>query len=945
MAVISWLGPISGNWNTPALWAGGAVPQSADTVEIGAIGSPYTVTVSSAASASLLDLESPDATLLETSAGTLDLGSELTILEGTAILNGLNTIATGIVVDGGKLETGRAGALGAGTVFLFGGKWLATRTETVANNITASGSSQVAAAHGHTLALDPATLHLVDGTAFTLTFGNKQDDGTVSLSAPGTFTVDALNNYDVHIAGGTLTGSGVQELLTDANITRLDAGATIDMGGNDVIIHSLQGAGTILDAGPDTLRLQAGDFAGKIGGALQLEIAGTVALTGDDSFSGGTLIDPGDTLTLGNGTTAGTVKGPIENNGFLVFDDDHDTALHNAITGAGEVTFTGDGTFTIDRAEAMTGDTHIEGNSTVSIDRGTALGTGTTILFGKSTLLATRTLTLSQLVASDGPATGIEAAHGKTLTLGDNGLTFDGPTHFGSAANDGTIVLNDGGTLTAGATTYEVNGGTLRGDAVDEIFGAAARVIVRAGATADLNASTDIVQLSGAGTIRSFAPSLEIDGGAFGGTIGGTADLIVGAGNEILTLTANKAFSGTTTIDNAAVLRLGNGGTTGTISGSVSLTAGGVLEIDHSNTLSLGALHISGAGSLVQAGSGTTRIDAAETYTGGTTVAGGVLSIDRASAIGSGQLTLAGGGLLATKSIVLANQLNIAGDTTIAAAHGATLDVGTGAGGMIFGNGAHIVFGTAADDGTVNWHFNGDGASLFDFSVEIAGGTLRAADTNFGTIADYSTSFRVDAGANLNLASHTAQFGHLSGGGTITGKSGIVLDIQNGSFAGQIDGGLAVWADNAVTLSGGGNFSGGAFVQNGATLTLIHAAQEDVRFDTSGHLVLKTPGSFTGTIRHFTASDTIDLANIDHSAAQFSFHFKNHELTVTDGTHTDVIHFAGSYTTASFHAKGDGHGGTIITDPPLHDSAMEEALAEHARAWFDAHAHHHDGVG
>jgi hypothetical protein len=37
---------------------------------------------------------------------------------------------------------------------------------------------------------------------------------------------------------------------------------------------------------------------------------------------------------------------------------------------------------------------------------------------------------------------------------------------------------------------------------------------------------------------------------------------------------------------------------------------------------------------------------------------------------------------------------------------------------------------------------------------------------------------------------------------------------------------------------------------------------------------------------------------------------------VSDGTHTASLTLIGQYTATSFAAASDGHGGTMITDPP-----------------------------
>ena len=50
-------------------------------------------------------------------------------------------------------------------------------------------------------------------------------------------------------------------------------------------------------------------------------------------------------------------------------------------------------------------------------------------------------------------------------------------------------------------------------------------------------------------------------------------------------------------------------------------------------------------------------------------------------------------------------------------------------------------------------------------------------------------------------------------------------------------------------------------------------------------------------------------------------------LTVTDGTHTANLTLLGQYATANFSLASDGHGGTMVTDPP--GSATSPVMAAH----------------
>jgi hypothetical protein len=115
--------------------------------------------------------------------------------------------------------------------------------------------------------------------------------------------------------------------------------------------------------------------------------------------------------------------------------------------------------------------------------------------------------------------------------------------------------------------------------------------------------------------------------------------------------------------------------------------------------------------------------------------------------------------------------------------------------------------------------------------------------------------------------------------------------------------------------------SGSATIGSGATLELAAADSASVTFSGStGTLKLDKPSTFTGTINNFTGngtvsgSDQIDLKGVSSNSVQDSY--SNGVLTVTDGTHTAKLDFNGAYTLADFDFASDGHGGTIVYDPP-----------------------------
>ena len=97
---------------------------------------------------------------------------------------------------------------------------------------------------------------------------------------------------------------------------------------------------------------------------------------------------------------------------------------------------------------------------------------------------------------------------------------------------------------------------------------------------------------------------------------------MTGAGS--VTLAADNSYTGGTTIA-AGTLRLGNGGTTGSVTGDVANN--GTLVFDRSNALVFDGV-ISGTGAVVQQGTGTTTLTAASSYAGPTSVAAGRLLVD-----------------------------------------------------------------------------------------------------------------------------------------------------------------------------------------------------------------------------------------------------------------------------------------------------------------------------
>jgi hypothetical protein len=113
----------------------------------------------------------------------------------------------------------------------------------------------------------------------------------------------------------------------------------------------------------------------------------------------------------------------------------------------------------------------------------------------------------------------------------------------------------------------------------------------------------------------------------------------------------------------------------------------------------------------------------------------------------------------------------------------------------------------------------------------------------------------------------------------------------------------------------------------GPTTTAVQF--QDNQF-TGSSLVLDDSVHFKGVISGFAKAnlyDTIDLNDIN-SATATKVSFSGGVLTVKDGSgHTAQLHFSGAYTINNFHLSDDGHGGTLIKDPPVVEQRAGNAPA------------------
>jgi outer membrane autotransporter protein len=611
------------------------------------------------------------------------------------------------------------------------------------------------------------TLNIAGGGTVSNVFGHVGGCAGCSTSAVGTVTVNG--------AGSTWTNS-----------------AALIVGDSGTGQVTISGGGQVLTGA-------AGGFLGNSPGAT-----GTMAVTGAGSawnisgqlVVGGFLGPASGSLTVQNGGTVTNTEGSV---GYA--SGSTGTATVN---GAG-ATWTNSGDLYIGRNG--TGTLSIGGGGTVSSAVGRVGGcdgcntgaVGTVTVSGAG---ATWTNSAGLVVGYSGTGQVTIAGGGQVLTGPTGGfiglrsggtgtMTVTGP---GSAWNisDQLVVGNSGsGTLNvqnAGTVTVTVGGGAGTVVVADQAgsigtlnIGAAPGNIAVAPGT--LNAAA--VQF-GAGT-GALNFNHTSSGYVFAPTITGPGAVNVFAGTTIFT--ANNAYTGGTTI-NGGTLQLGNGGTSGNISGNVANN--GVFAINRSDAFTFANV-ISGSGVLQQLGPGTTILTAANTYTGGTTISAGTLRLGSGGSLApTGALTVNGG----TFDLNGSNQ---------------TVGALSGAGGILaLGN------GTLTTDTASNTTF----ASLITGTGGLTKqglGTINLTGTNTytGPTSVMAGILAVNGSLTSNVTVGAA--GTLGGNGTITG-----LVTNNGIIA----------PGNSIgTLTINGNL-----VQNAGSIyqVQVNPAGQSDRINTSG---------------------------------------------------------------------------------------------------------------
>jgi fibronectin-binding autotransporter adhesin len=260
---------------------------------------------------------------------------------GTLILTGTNTFTGGLNIRSGNLEVAAGSALGSGVITNDRALTIRTNSDTsLASVITGSGSLTKAGS---------GTLLLTGSNSYT--GGTSIQGGVLAVGND-----HALGNGTVTLSGSTLRASGDARKLNNA--VTIVSPSTLSSGNVSTANPQtpglmLTGGVTLASDGPLTItgntRVAITGVLGEDGTGRTLikDGAGTLVLTNDNTYTGGTFVRAG-TLVVNN-------------------------AYNRVARGSG----TGEGAVTVGRGATLTGTFAISGG--VQVNSGGALGIGNSI--------------------------------------------------------------------------------------------------------------------------------------------------------------------------------------------------------------------------------------------------------------------------------------------------------------------------------------------------------------------------------------------------------------------------------------------------------------------------------------------------------------------------------------------------------------------------------------
>ena len=740
---------------------------------------------------------------------------------GTLTLGGPNTFTGATTVSGGTLTT-LAGSLAGTSGITVNGAILtaadfnsgATLALNATGRATISGAGQNVGAVTNANATDANALNFTASTGI-ITLASLSGAGKTTFGSDATVT-GAISDGVVNVTGALIAGSitgGTNTITGAATVTTVNGGTTtvggvanittlttgtLNANGATAAVTTLNG-GNIALGSSTALTVSDGTHAGVISGAtgtLTKSGAGTLILSGANTFGGAITISAGK-LQIGAGSTTGSIgAGAIANSGILEISRSDNLSFANVISGTGSLTKSAAGTLTLATANTFDGGVTIAANGgTVIVGHNNALGTGQVTLAGNTaqlTLADGITVANAMLLTSTG---GLQA---RTLGL-QAGATS--ATYAGAISNLSTNTLaftvDAGGTLTVSGI-ISGNGLSKTGDGTAILSGANSYT----GATTVSAGTLQVASESNLGAV----PASFVDGHLTLGAAS-TQGILKSAGTT--SLSANRG---------------------------VTLAAGGgAFDVAASTTLTI-ASAVTGTGALTKSGAGLLDIKmGTPQYGGTTTINGGTLRFTNVADLGAVStmvFNINNGSTLEFQSSVGGSNRTVLNNKTFTfgASGGGTINFNGG--NNLMQNGVHDFVTTGGAKNTIsqtngglinnqssgNTVFNvADGTDAVDLelSAQWVNGTLTKAGLGVMAITGVHTgNFDLDIDAGVLEIGGSASLN----GGTFTAAITNDGTFRYGSSAAQTMSGI-ISGTGALTKLGSGNLTlSGANAFTGATL-------------------------------------------------------------------------------------------------------------------------------
>ena len=381
--------------------------------------------------------------------------------------------------------------------------------------------------------------------------------------------------------------------------------------------------------------------------------------------------------------------------------------------------------------------------------------------------------------------------------------------------------------------------------------------------------NTGLGTIAGGTTVFSGA-ALQLQGGIVVGnetlTLDGTG---IGSTGALRNISGDNSWAGAITINSTTRINSDSGTLTLDVASGNAITGSNDnLEFGGTGNLTINDVIATGSGTVTKDGLGTLILNAANTYTGLTTVSAGVLNIRHNTGLG----TIAGGATVSSgATLQLQNNITIGNEAlTIrgpgaSGQNGALVNVsGTNNYGGLITLGATSTI--SSDSGTLNL------TNLGTITGATYGLTLRGSGngtvasiigTGTGSLTKNGTGTWTLTGVNTYTGATTINGGTL----TLASSSGIALGFTSGITVNS-GGTLLLGANNQInnlaslTLAGGtfarGNFSEGSTISLGLGALNLTAAGSHLDFGTGTVGIITfasfVPGSFTLTIDNWTGT-------------------------------------------------------------------------------------------